>query len=121
MNQTQTSLTSTEHGEPFDQHGVSNVALLSNILAKQLTGHHRTLAYRIKAQACSSLILTGNAYVNGVWPEGIVALNLSSGDHRLHIRRSHLTAKAREIVDRQMETARTVARMKDILNAKKEK
>ncbi len=121
MNQPDTTLTPSKHGEPFDENGVSNVALLSNILAKQLTGQHRTLAYRIKAQACSSLILAGNAYVNGVWPDGIIALNLACGDHRIHIRRSHLTRKAREIVDRQMETAPTVARMEDILKPKKEK
>jgi len=121
MNQSHTSSTSSEHGESFDGNGVSNVALLSNILAKQLTGQHRTLAYRIKAQACSSLILTGNAYVNGVWPDGIIALNFAGGDHRIHIRRSHLTRKARQIVDCQLESVPTVARMEDILNAKKEK
>ena len=78
------------------------VAQLSNALAKQLTGPARIMAYRIKAEACSSLILHGGARVNGVRPDGIVALDiLVNPATRLHIRRSHLNKEARRIVGRE--------------------
>ena len=77
------------------------VARMSNVLAKRLSGPTRTLAYRIKAEACSSLLLAGGATVNSVCPTGIVGLDLS-GDPpcRLHVRRSHLSAQARALLGR---------------------
>ena len=80
-----------------------NVARLSNVLAKQLTGESRSLAYKIKAEAISSLILAGGASMNGMWPDGsIIALDLAgSPTARLHIRRAHLTQEARELLDQQ--------------------
>jgi len=91
---------------------LSRVATLSNYLAKQLKGQARTLAYRIKAEACSSLILAGSARVNGIWPDGTVALNLG-GDRqaRMHIRRSHLTLEAQAMLDQQVCSAPVVARL----------
>ena len=90
------------------------VAELANYLAKQLSGPARTLAYRIKAEACSSLILTGGATVNGVWPDGIVALDLASDPPaRLHVRKSHLTPAAREALMPQAASAPVVERLGD--------
>lgn len=97
---------------------ISMVALMSNLLAKQLTGPTRTLAYRIKAQACSSLIISGNAYVNGVRPGGILSLDIGS-HFRMHIRRSHLTLAAQEIADRQAAEAPAVSTLAEILEAKR--
>src|SRR5262245_56102896 len=81
-----------------------NVAKLSNALAKKLTGGPRTLAYRIKAAACSSLIVQGYATVNGRWPGDIVGLDFIAGRDsetaRIHIRRSHLSSEAKQILDR---------------------
>ena len=76
------------------------VARMSNVLAKSLSGPTRTLAYRIKAEACSLLLLAGGATVNSVCPTGIVGLDLS-GDppFRLHVRRSHLNAQARALLE----------------------
>jgi hypothetical protein len=91
-----------------------NVAKLSNRLAKRLTGPDRTLAYRIKAEVCSSLIVAGNASVNGVWPGGIIALDLLGGPLRLHVRRSHLTREARERLDQMARKAPAVARLSEI-------
>lgn len=96
---------------------LKNVARLSNVLAKQLTGIHRTLAYRIKAQACSSLIVQGRAAVNGVWPGGIVALDIESGENspggRIHIRRAHLSPAAKQIIDRESRSVPAVTRLGD--------
>ena len=90
------------------------VARLSNVLAKKLTGPAQTLAYRIKAEACSSLLLAGRADMNGVWPGDIVALNvLGNPPSRIHIRRSHLTRQAREIVDRAAGSVPAVSRLGD--------
>jgi hypothetical protein len=88
------------------------VARLSNSLAKQLTGPARTLAYRIKAEACSQLILSGGANVNGVWPTGIVALNLHGNPpSRIHVRRSHLSPEARAAVSHQASSVPAVTRL----------
>ncbi len=88
------------------------VATLSNSLAHQLTGRARVLAFKIKAEACSSLILNGGAVVNGVWPTGIVALDLLSDPvARVHVPRAHLSPAARVAVIRQASTAPAVSRM----------
>jgi len=88
------------------------VAALSNCLAKKLSGASRTLAYRIKAEACSSLILHGAASVNGVSAAGIIALDIPGNRLlRLHIRRSHLTAPARAALIRQASTAPVVSNL----------
>jgi hypothetical protein len=92
------------------------VAQLSNRLAKMLTGPARALAYRIKAEACSSLILAGVATVNGVWPGGILALDLFGS--RLHVRRSHLTWEARQRLDHMAGRVPTVARLSEIYRRK---
>ena len=44
---------------------LSHVAFLANRLAKQLSGRDRALAYRIKSEALSALIVSGVATVNG--------------------------------------------------------
>jgi hypothetical protein len=94
--------------------GLCRVAQLSNALAKQLTGSARALAYRIKAEACSLLILSGSASLNGVWPGGIVALDLSGNPaSRLHIRRSHLSRQARRALDGQTASVPAVSRLGD--------
>ena len=91
-----------------------NVARLSNNLAKQVTGAARTLAYKIKAEAISSLIVAGGASMNGIWPGGIIALDLVGiPAARLHIRRSHLTREAREFLDYQAASVPAVYRLGD--------
>jgi len=100
---------------------LSNLARLSNALAKQLTGAPRTLAYRIKAQACSLLLISGHASVTGFWPDGIVSLDLASGKTRLHIRRSHLTQNARDIVDRRIGSVRAVVRLGECIEIERRK
>lgn len=93
-----------------------NVATLSNLLAKRLTGETRTLAYRIKAEALSSLIVAGGARMTGIWPSGIIALNLVGNPAaRLHIRRSHLTREARKLLDCQAAFVPTVCRLGDFV------
>ena len=106
--------------EPENVVALCRVAQLSNFLAKQLKGPTRTLAYRIKAEACSYLIIAGNASLNGIWPGGIVALDLF-GDPpaRLHIRRSHLRREAREILDQQTASVPAVARLGESINRRK--
>ncbi len=93
------------------------VATLSNLLAKQLSGRERTLAYQIKAEALSGLILRGDAWVNGVRPGGIIALSVS-GDppFRVHIRESHLTPAARQEAAQQARIVPTVAPLAESLS-----
>lgn len=86
------------------------IAQRANDLAKELTGPSRAAAYRIKAQACSALILEGAARVNGVRPGGILALDLHGNPpSRLHVRCSHLIPAARRVVDEQAATVPVVA------------
>ena len=104
-----------------DVETLSSLAQLSNILAKQLMGASRTIAYRIKAQACSLLLISGHASVTGIWPDGIVSLDLASGKTRLHIRRSHLTQSARDIVDRRIGSVRAVVRLGECIEIERRK
>ncbi len=104
----------TSHNTRAAVPALCRVAKLSNYLAKQLSGTPRTLAYRIKAEACSALILNGATRVNGVSPDGILALDIL-GDRpiRLHIRRSHLTAPAQTALADEMAAARVVSSLAD--------
>jgi hypothetical protein len=106
----------TQSNTHAGQESFYRMARLANLLAKQLDGEARTLAYRIKAEACSSLILEGAARVNGIWPSGIVALDLDGGPRiRLHIPRSHLSRRARRLIDHQAGGAPVVTRLSDQL------
>lgn len=96
------------------------LAQLSNTLAKRLTGQTRTLAYRIKAEACSLLIVAGSANVNGIWPGGIVALDLFGNPPlRLHIRRSHLSRQARKALDTHLGSVPAVSRLGDSVHIRR--
>ena len=99
--------------------GLSCAAQLANFLAKQLTGPNRTLAYRLKAQICSVLILEGRATANGVCADGIVALTIA-GERpcRLHIRVCHLWPEAQVIVNKQASLIPAVAPIAEQLAAK---
>ena len=100
----------TDRSNPQTLRTLCRLAQLSNALAKQLTGPARMMAYQIKAEACSSLILHGGARVNGVRHDGIVALDiLVIPSTRLHIRRSHLNKEARRIVGREASVAPVVS------------
>jgi hypothetical protein len=85
-----------------------HIARLSNVLAKQLTGEARTLAYRIKAEACSSLVISGKATLNSVCPGGLLGLDLPGNPPlRIHVKRSHLTQQARARIDRMSDRTTT--------------
>ena len=115
-------MTFTNHSNRLGEasfRSLCQVAWLSNALAKQLTGTERALAYQIKAEACSSLIIEGGASVNGIWPNGIIALSLlSDPPSRIHIPRSHLRPDARAAVGNQTMNARVVVRISDGFKAK---
>ena len=103
------------YSEEFN--ALSRLARLSSFLAKQLKGQERALAYRIKAEALSALILQGGASVNGICPTGIVALDLyGTPPSRVHVPRAHLSPAARALVDGQAASAPAVARLPE--NAK---
>ena len=108
-----------------DHGALKSIARLSNTLAKQLSGGPRALAYRIKAAACSSLIVQGHAAANGHWPGDIVGLDLfapkSSRVERIHIRRSHLSPHAKRLVDRNAESVPVVARLADHVQIQRRK
>jgi hypothetical protein len=90
------------------------MAKQANFLAKQLSGEARLMAYRIKAEACSCLILQGDATVNGLWPNGILALDLGGNPpSRIHVLRAHLSREARFVVTRQTVGTAAVVRMSD--------
>jgi len=84
-----------------DLHTLGKVAQLANILAKQLTGSQRALAYRIKTLALNALILEGAVRVNGVRANAILCLDIL-GDPiiRLHIPISFLQPEARVLMRR---------------------
>lgn len=86
------------------------IILLANKLAKKLNGPKRSAAYRIKAEACSSLLVQGRAHANGVRADGIIALNISH-THRIHIRRAHLTVEAQRVLEAQLGSVPTVGPM----------
>lgn len=92
------------------------IATLSNMLAKMLNGTPRSLAYRIKARACTALIIAGVAKVTGTWANGIVSLSFGRDrTDRIHIPRSHLTKEAKAIVDREAASAPTLYRLTTVL------
>ncbi len=90
---------------------LSQVAHMANSLAKELTGRDRVLAYRIKAAACSALILGGAANLNGVRANSILGLDIliDSQQSSLHIPLSELEPEARGLVREQAKSTRTVS------------
>jgi hypothetical protein len=87
------------------------VAHMANSLAKELTGRDRALAYRIKAAACSALIVAGAANLNGVRANSILGLDILIDIQRsaLHIPLTELEPEARALVRVQAKSTRTVA------------
>src|SRR5581483_2110582 len=88
--------------QPAEVSTLRRVVDLSNELAKSLEGPARNLAYRIKAEACSALIVCGVARANGTRGNGIVGLDIEDETPcRVHICRAHLNEAARRILDTQ--------------------
>src|SRR5713226_7314667 len=77
---------------------LSHVAFLANRLAKQLSGRDRALAYQIKSQALSALVVSGVATVNGRHPDNTLGIDFFSS--RLHCPYSRLTPQAQSMIDR---------------------
>lgn len=91
-----------------------DIALASDALAKQLGGHYRSAGYRIKARACSALLLEGLACPNSWGLDDIVGLDiLSAPPIRIHIRRAHLSREARLLIDQARPQLPRVASLAD--------
>jgi hypothetical protein len=96
---------------------LSQVAHMASSLAKQLTGRDRDLAYRIKAAACSALIVGGAARLNGVRANSILGLDiLIDLQSSLHVPLSHLDPQAQALARSQAKSTRTVAPLSECLN-----
>jgi hypothetical protein len=94
---------------------LSALAHEANSLAKQLTGPQRSLAYRMKAAACSSLILGGMATVSGMRSNSILCLELLGGRSRLHVPLAHLLPEARTVARHQASCAPVVGPLSERL------
>jgi len=105
---------------PKDLESLLILTRRSNDLAKKLTGPARLLAYRVKGESLSFLVLlSANVRVSGIRPGGIYAVDLF-GDQtfRFHICRSHLTREARQRLDRMAYGAPAVARLSEVYRRK---
>lgn len=110
-NGSQTSSASS-HTEAFQTLG--HVAFLANRLAKQLSGRERALAYQIKAQALSALVVGGVATVNGRHTDNTLGIDVFNS--RLHCPYSSLTSQAQSLVDRRTRSLRQTTPMVDLLS-----
>lgn len=95
-------------------HSLCHVAIMANRLAKQLTGINRALAYQIKSEALSTLIVSGVAIPNGFHPDNIVGLDVLYT--RLHCPCSSLSKKAQILVDLGRPSVPRTAPLVDLLN-----
>lgn len=77
---------------------LSHVALLANRLAKQLSGRDRAIAYQIKSEALSALVVSGAANPNGIRPDKTVGLDFFGS--RLHCPLSNLSPDAQALIGR---------------------
>ena len=93
---------------------LSHVAFLANRLAKQLSGRDRALAYQIKSEALSALVVSRVATVNGLRPDNTLGFDFFSA--RLHCPYSSLTSQAQAIVRREARSAPAVAPLSARLN-----
>ena len=94
-------------------HSLCQVALLANRLAKQLSGRDRALAYQIKSEALSALVVSGAANANGMRPDNTVGLDFFGS--RLHCPLSNLTPQAHAIIERSGRIP-TTTRLSDLLS-----
>src|ERR1035438_9778443 len=96
LNGCQPSANFVSHAENLQ--ALSRVAFLANRLAKQLSGRDRALAYQIKSEALSALVVSGVATANGLHPDNTLGLDFFSS--RLHCPYSSLTPQAQAKIDR---------------------
>lgn len=92
------------------------IAVASNLLARQLTLSNRHQAYQIKALATGALIRAGSARVNGVLSGDLVGIDIEVGARRarVHMRLSELPPDARAIARDQRGIAPAKASLKDL-------
>jgi hypothetical protein len=90
------------------------IAFLANRLAKQLAGRDRALAYEIKSQALSALVVSGVATVNGHRPDNTLGLDFFNT--RLHCPYSSLTHQAQSLIGRRSWSVPRTTPMADLLN-----
>lgn len=102
----------TDHTETLQT--LSHVAFLANRLAKQLSGRERTLAYQIKSEALSALVVSGVATANGIHPDNTLGLDFFSS--RLHCPYSSLTPQAQAKIDRGSAPVPRTVPMIDVLS-----
>ena len=76
----------------------SDIAFLANRLAKQLSDRDRALAYQIKSEAVSALVVSGVATANGLHPDNTLGLDFFGS--RLHCPYSSLTPQAQAMINR---------------------
>jgi hypothetical protein len=102
----------TDHAESLQT--LSNIAFLANRLAKQLSGRERALAYQIKSEALSALVMNGVATVNGFHPDNTLGLDFFNS--RLHCPYSSLTPQAQSMIDRRSGSIPRTTPMVDLLS-----
>jgi hypothetical protein len=93
---------------------LSHVAFLANRLAKQLSGRDRALAYQIKSEALSALVVSGVATANGIHPDNTLGLDFFSS--RLHCPYSSLTPQAQAMINRRTGSVPRTAPIMDLLS-----
>src|SRR3977135_4119734 len=106
------SANSDAHGESL--RSLSHIAFLANRLAKQLSGRDRALAYQIKSEALSALVVSGVATANGHHPDNTLGLDFFSS--RLHCPYSSLTPQAKSMIDRRSGSIPRTTPMVDLLS-----
>ncbi len=110
---TNASMNRTDHTDDLRTFG--RLAFLANRLAKQLSGPDRALAYQIKSEALSALVVNGAATVNGYRPNNTLGLNFFNS--RLHCPMSSLTTQAQSVIERQSDSFPRTAPIADLLSA----
>ena len=92
------------------------LAKLSNAAAKELTGAGRALAYRIKSEILSTLILEGSASINGVSVNDTLGLNiLDDPPFQLHVPLKRLRPKAQAAAKQKLGSVPVVAPLGELL------
>lgn len=97
-----------------DLRTLGRLAFLANRLAKQLSGPDRALAYQIKSEALSALVVNGAATVNGYRPNNTLGLNFFNS--RLHCPLSSLTTEAQAMIERQSDSIPRTTAFADLLS-----
>jgi hypothetical protein len=108
-----TSANPASHSDNLQTLG--HVAFLANRLAKQLSGKDRAVAYQIKSEALSALVVSGVATANGLRPDNTLGLDFFNS--RLHCPYSSLTVQAQTMIDRRSGSIPRTAPMIDLLSA----